>query len=201
LGNEGCVELLTSLLGKYVDNVSNDISNESIYEIDVEGKCKEEIIDYCVGALFNLMFDCDDNKNRIKNTSPNLITLVTTIFTIYINSKKSSRNVIETLMRLIIAITSNHLINRQSILTNDKNPLPLVVKAMRRYDKDEDIVRTACEVFIQLHYITEDQRNELLQKGLIDDQIRVVNLISNDDDTIEKVITLWNLDNIDSQQG
>ena len=209
LGNQGGVEILTSLLAKYVDDVSSSTNgiNESKYEIDVEAKCKEDAIDYCVGALFNMMFDCEDNKNRIANnntTTTTLILLVTKIFSIYVNSLKSSRNVIETLMRMMISITTNHLVNRQALITADSNILSLVVKAMRRYPKDDDIVRTACEVFIHVHYYTQEQRNELIEKQLLDDQIRVVKLINNDDDTnndtndntIEKVITLWNLDSI-----
>ena len=89
LGNDG-IELLTIVLAKYVDDVSANIINESKYEIDVESKVKEESIDNCVGALFNLIFDCDDNKNRIVSrideNSPNLIFLLTKIFSIYINS-------------------------------------------------------------------------------------------------------------------
>lgn len=197
LGTEGCVELLTSLLAKYVNNVSTNNINESKYEIDVEGKCKEETINYCTGALFNMMFDCDDNKNRLSSTDDdtlNLILLVAKIFTIYVDSMKASRNVIETLMRLMIAISCNHIINRDAILAT--NILPLVVVAMRRFANDEDIVRTSCEAFIHLHYYTEDQRKALLDKGLVDDQLRVIKLINNDDDNIDKVITLWNLNNL-----
>ena len=214
LGNEGAIQLLTSLLAKYVDDVSTSIINESKYEIDVEGKCKEDAIDYCVGALFNMMFDCDDNKNRISttntdntdNTTPNLILVVTKIFTIYVSSIKSSRNVIETLMRMMISITANHSVNRQALITTNSNILALVVKAMRRYPHDDDIIRTACEVFVHVHYHTQEQRMLLIEKQLLDDQLRVVKLINNDNDSsnntttddnsIEKVIALWNLDNI-----
>lgn len=200
IGNIGGVELLTMVLAKYVDDVSTNIVNESKYEIDVESKLKEESIDHCIVALFNLMFDCDDNKNRVVSrtdeNSPNLIPLLTKIFNIYVDSLKSSRNVIETLMRMLISISINHDVNRQAIFNSDNNILALVVKALKKFANDEDIVRTSCEVFIHLHYYSETHKQELIDKQLVDDQLRVIKLMNNDDDTIEKVINLWNLENI-----